>query len=168
MRYTTLIDISQAPQLYRNINVRLVYLHLVLKAGYHTQDRDIVPTSVRRLAADVGITESAVRHAIKQLTAYGLLVARDRHYIVRKWCEQGEYADRPKTKREQRKMELEIERQRQNMAREAASEALNRQREEYQRQGTNSYEVYINTLKERAAKGDQEAQELLRRKKIVT
>ena len=50
MRYTTLIDIRDNPILYRNHNVRLVYLHLVLVAGYHDVNRDIVSASLRVLA----------------------------------------------------------------------------------------------------------------------
>lgn len=64
MRYTTLIDISEYPQLYRSSSVRLVYLHLVLKSGFHDDDRDLCAVSIRRLANDCGLTVAATRHAL--------------------------------------------------------------------------------------------------------
>ena len=73
MRYTTIIDISEIQPIYRNVNARLVYLHLVLKSGYHDNDRDLVSISLRRIAAEVGLTLSATRHAISQLEKAQLL-----------------------------------------------------------------------------------------------
>ena len=73
MRYTTIIDITELPSIYRNHNARLVYLHLVLKCGYHDTDRDLTDTSIRQLSAAVGLTIAATRHALLQLQAVGLL-----------------------------------------------------------------------------------------------
>ena len=67
MRYTTVIDISDYRHIYKSANCRLVYLHLVLKAGYHDDDRDIVDVSIRNLAMRVGISVSATRHALRML-----------------------------------------------------------------------------------------------------
>lgn len=85
MRYTTVIDISEIPAIYRNSNARLVYLHLALRSGYHDDDRDLVTISIRRLAVDVGLTVSATRHALGQLTAAHLLEKREQSWYVKKW-----------------------------------------------------------------------------------
>lgn len=85
MRYTTIIDITET-DIYRNVNCRLVYLHLVCKSGYHDDDRDTLHLSIRRIAADVGITLSAARHAIAQLMAAQLLKRLDDgRWHVLKW-----------------------------------------------------------------------------------
>lgn len=73
MRYTTLIDITEYTSLYRSMSVRLVYLHLVCKSGYHSDNQDQVRVSVRNLASDVGLSVSATRHALTLLSSAGLL-----------------------------------------------------------------------------------------------
>lgn len=88
MRYTTLIDITEQPALYRNKNARLLYLHMVLKSGYHDNDRDILDKSFRILAAEVGLTLSATRHAVAQLEAAGLLKKEQGSWRVKKWIVQ--------------------------------------------------------------------------------
>lgn len=85
MRYTTLLDITEFPYLYRNRNVRLCYLHLVLKSGYHDSDRDLIEISIRRLADDVGITMGAARHALKVLKVYELIDFHGTTIEVKKW-----------------------------------------------------------------------------------
>lgn len=85
MRYTTVIDITDFPQIYRNIHARLVYIHMALKAGYHDDDRDICRLSIRNLAADVGITVSATRNALLQLEKSGLISKGSDCWIVKKW-----------------------------------------------------------------------------------
>lgn len=85
MRYTTVIDISELPDVYRNVNARLLYLHIALKSGYHDDDRDQITTSVRRAAADTGMTLSAARHALAVLEAHGLLDRTGERWRVKKW-----------------------------------------------------------------------------------
>lgn len=85
MRYTTVIDITDFPHIYRNLNARLVYIHMALKAGYHDDDRDICRLSIRNLAADVGITVSATRNALLQLEKAGLISRSSDCWIVKKW-----------------------------------------------------------------------------------
>ena len=85
MRYTTVIDITEFPQIYRNIHARLVYIHMALKAGYHDDDRDVCRLSIRNLAADVGITLSAARNALQQLEKAGLISRNSDCWIVKKW-----------------------------------------------------------------------------------
>ena len=97
MRYTTLIDISEYRQ-YQNINMRLVYLHLVLKAGYHDKDRDVAAVSIRQLAASVGITVAATRHALQQLETLQLVRREGDKLRVTKWVAQETITSRPKAK----------------------------------------------------------------------
>lgn len=86
MRYTTLIDISENAAVYRNPNTRLLYLHLALKSGYHDADRDIINTSIRRLAMETGLTISAVRHALHVLEEAALLNRKNPNgWMVKKW-----------------------------------------------------------------------------------
>lgn len=96
MRYTTVIDISENRPLYANHNVRLVYLHLALKAGYHDEDRDQLKISIRALAADVGVSVSATRHALAQLMGAGLLERRQDKWLVKKWILDTPPTPRPK------------------------------------------------------------------------
>lgn len=99
MRYTTVIDIREIPEVYRNPNVRLLYLHLALLAGYHDQDKDLVRISVRNLAASAGLTVSATRHAISILVKWKLLRVKGSVYRVRKYIEEGTITPRAKTKK---------------------------------------------------------------------
>lgn len=85
MRYTTVIDITDFPQIYRNIHARLVYIHMALKAGYHDDDRDVCRLSIRNLAADVGISVSATRNALQQLEKSELISRGSDCWIVKKW-----------------------------------------------------------------------------------
>lgn len=85
MRYTTLIDLRDYPSLYRNHNVRLVYMHLVLVAGYHDANRDIVSVSLRTMTADIGVSMSALRHALTVLSKAKLIQRRQGRLFVAKW-----------------------------------------------------------------------------------
>lgn len=111
MRYTTVIDISEMPEVYRNATARLVYLHLALKAGYHDNDRDRATVSIRRLAMDVDVTVSAARHAIRQLERAGLLRRDGGALIVKKWVEEQSITTRARTKREMQEQIQILERQ---------------------------------------------------------
>lgn len=85
MRYTTVIDISEFPALYRNHNARLVYLHLSLKSGYHDDDRDLIDISIRSLAAAVGLTVSATRHSLRVLEQAEMITRDGQRWRVRKF-----------------------------------------------------------------------------------
>lgn len=125
MRYTTVIDISENRQLYANHNAVLVYLHLCLRAGYHDQDRDMVAISIRNLARDTGVTVSACRHAIKLLTAAGLITRTAGTWTVKKWVEEQHITTRAKTKRD-------MQEQIQSLERKMQQEKLQKQSEERQ------------------------------------
>ena len=97
MRYTTVIDISDQREVYRNHNTRLLYLHLCLKAGYHDDDRDMISISIRSMAADTGLTVSAVRHALRILESNKLLKKTGQGFMIRKWIEPEKVPARPRT-----------------------------------------------------------------------
>ena len=98
MRYTTIIDITEIPDVYRNQNARLIYLHIALKAGYHDEDRDVLKTSIRTIAWTVGLTVSATRHALAVLERAGLLKRTGSGWIVTKWIQATDPTPRPKKK----------------------------------------------------------------------
>jgi len=77
------------------MNVRLLYIHLVLKAGYHDDDRDVVSLSLRSMAADTGLSFSATRHAIKVLQKYNLATIVNGRLTVRKWVSPAPISKRP-------------------------------------------------------------------------
>lgn len=96
MRYTTVIDITENLEVYKNRNARLVYLHMALKSGYHDEDRDLLKTSFRRIAADVGLSISATRHAIGQLERAHLIARQGDVWRVKKWIIDNPPTPRPK------------------------------------------------------------------------
>lgn len=103
MRYTTVIDITEVIDVYRNKNARLVYLHLALKCGYQDSNRDLLNLSLRNLAVDVGLSLSATRHAARQLTAAGLLSydGKTSTWQVKKWLAPEVPTPRPKQTRKE-------------------------------------------------------------------
>lgn len=135
MRYTTVIDISEMSEVYRNTTARLIYIHMCLKAGYHDTDRDLVRLSIRRVSADVGVTVSATRHALRLLERVGLLTREGELWRVKKWVEEQQITTRAKTKREMQEQIQRLERQRQQVI-------LEQQHQEHQQynpeQSTNS------------------------------
>ena len=145
MRYTTIIDISQMGEIYRNQNVRLVYLHLALRSGYHDDDRDLTYISLRRLAMEVGLTVSATRHAIRILTKAGLLKRQGRTWTVLKWVMTPEITSRQKTGKAARRAAEADERERQQRAFELAN-----RRRSAQEQDNDLITTYENYLKSQA------------------
>lgn len=107
MRYTTVIDISEIPVVYRSINARLLYLHMALKAGYHDDDRDLLDASIRQLARDTGLTVSATRCALSNLLASKLIERQGVRWKVTKWLIQDIPGPRPKTAKQQRDQQRE-------------------------------------------------------------
>lgn len=95
MRYTTIIDITELPEVYRSVSARVLYLHLVCVSGYHTDNQDQVRKSVRSLAYETGLTLSAVRHAMAVLQSADLVSRDGGCFTVRKYV-QPILATRPK------------------------------------------------------------------------
>lgn len=163
MRYTTVIDITEVPQVYRNPNARLVYLHLALKSGYHDDDRDLTDISIRRLAAAVGLTTSATRHAIAQLQTARLVDRQGPVWHVKKWVVESNITPRAKTARQQRQID-EAARRRKEEEERAREDAIEAQRRAIlDAAGKTSFMLYYEGLQKRAAAGDQEAAQLVER-----
>lgn len=160
MRYTTIIDIAEMP-IYRNINARILYVHMALKCGYHDNDRDILDTSIRNLAASAGLTFSACRHALKVLEAAQLIKREGDAWIVRKWLPAQTITARPKKTAQEADQKAE-----EAKLREREERKTNRERQRTQElaaQGKTQFMSYYEGLQARAAKGDQEAAQLVRK-----
>lgn len=157
MRYTTIIDVSEFRQLYSNHNLRLVYLHLCLKSSYRDADRDWILISIRQLAAAVGITVSATRHALAQLEKAKLIRRTQGWILVRKFVKAEAIAPRPTNKRQE-----ELQRHQQQQAAEQAAADAKRQEEERLRtqlfsMGKTTWMVYYENQQKAAATGDEKA-----------
>lgn len=96
MRYTTIIDITEYPGIWASASCRALYLYLVLKSGWHDDDRDMIRSSIRQLAMATGLTKSATEHAIRQLIKAGLLDKVGQAYRVTKWTLQPKPSPRPR------------------------------------------------------------------------
>lgn len=165
MRYTTVIDISELPAVYRNQNARLVYLHLALISGYHDDDRDLTDISIRRLATAVGLTVSATRHAIAQLETARLIDRQGPFLHIKKWIIESTVTPRAKTARQQRLID-EAARRRSEDERRAREDAIEAQRRAIlDAEGKTSFMVYYESLTRKAANGDLEAAKLVERHK---
>lgn len=165
MRYTTVIDIREIPEVYRNPNIRLLYLHLCLLAGYHDNDRDLVRISIRNLAVSSGLTVSATRHAVAILVKYKLLRVKGSVYRVRKYIEEGTITPRART----RKAAMVAA-----AAKIEAADAANREQTEEQSkeelesiyaQGKTPFMVWYEKKMEDAASGDTDAQRIVKEKR---
>lgn len=167
MRYTTIIDISEIPAIYRNVNARLVYLHLVLKSGYHDNDRDLVRMSLRRIAAETGLSLSAIRHAVAQLERAQLLSRQGDIWFVKKWIIEQKISTRARTARQQKQIEIEAEKRRENEKREQEAAIERQRREQIAAQGKTSFMLFYESLEKKAAAGDLEAAESVKKYKSM-
>lgn len=161
MRYTTLIDISELPSVYRNVNARLLYLHMALRAGYHDDDRDVLETSIRNLSAQTGLTISAVRHALHILEGVRLIKREGSAWIIKKWLPMQTTSPRPKATQKQLDAAQDEAKIR---ARQERKEELERlRREEVKATGKTEFMLYYEGLQEKAQAGDPEAIKLVAR-----
>lgn len=157
MRYTTLIDISEMSVIYKNVNARLVYLHLVLVSGYHNDDRDLCALSIRNLAYAVGISVSATRHALRQLEQYKLISRQANMWLVKKFLLEEKISPRAKTKK-QEEVRAEIARNEQQTAQEREER---REREKLLESGKTQFMLYYEQKLQEAAAGDPDAQRIV-------
>ena len=167
MRYTTIIDISEIQPIYRNVNARLVYLHLVLKSGYHDNDRDLVSISLRRIAAEVGLTLSATRHAIGQLEKAQLLTRQGPVWNVKKFVLEKSITPRVRSEKKQKEAEIK---ERERIIKEEQEQRERdeiRKVKEMKRAGKNPLFEMVKDLMKKAANGDAEAAESLTRYKPI-
>lgn len=167
MRYTPIIDISENKTLYQNINVRLVYLHLVLKSGYHDYNRDMISISLRQLSNEVGITLGAVRHALEILTKAKMIYKKDNVYHVRKWIVEQKITSRATSKRQEQAIQNQKDREKENKEREIEYQERQKRVEELRRQGKTEYMVYYESMMKKAEKGDLDALKIVERNKSI-
>lgn len=167
MRYTTVIDIREFPQIYRNNNAKLVYLHLVLISGYHDEDRDQTPISIRQICYDTGLSLSAVRHSLKVLISAGLLTRSGITWTVKKFV-----LDKPITPRirSEKKRTAAENLERERIIKEEQSQREKEEKRKYQEEikaGKNPLKEMVKDLIKRAQNGDEEAAENLKRYKPI-
>lgn len=165
MRYTTIIDLTASRTLYRNKNVRLVYFHLCLVAGYHDQDRDWCDKSIRQLAGETGISVAAVRHALKQLETAKMVAKRGTKVWVRKWVAEQKITAREKKVADEKLKKAATQRQLEEQQRDSKEAAERRERERLLRAGKDEFMVYFEKQQDAAARGDEEARRIVERQK---
>lgn len=167
MRYTTIIDISEFPIVYKNPNIRLLYLHMVLKSGYHDDDRDKCFLSIRRLASDIGLTLSATRHALGILQKLGLIFRENDFYYVKKFVLDKPISPRIRSEKKRSAAE-NLERER--IIKEEQNQREKEEKRKYQEEikaGKNPLKEMVKDLMKRAQNGDKEAAENLKRYKSI-
>lgn len=165
MRYTTIIDVTDFPMVYRNINARLLYLHLCLRSGYHDDDRDVLEISIRRLADEVGLTLSATRHALKILERCSLISMQHSVIVVTKWVSERSITKRARTKKDDAQR-ASLEARNLNQARREKELAESRQqREELEAKGLSPFIVFYEKKFEEYRHGDADALASLQRNK---
>lgn len=157
MRYTTVIDISEIAEIYRNPAAVRVYIHLALNCGYHDYDRDIYTGSIRRLMADLGLSLSATRHAIKVLQAHNLVRLQGGVYVITKYIPSETITPRPKTAKQVAQQAETVRRNEAQQTMEAAHDENRRQLEAIWAQGKSSWMVFYENRQKLAQAGDQEA-----------
>ena len=168
------MDLTDFPSIYRNINARLIYLHMALHAGYHDYDRDILRMSIRQIAATSGVSVSATRHALALLEKARLInrngdywsvvkwfqeptiTQRKQHpYIVKQQTASQSYAERERAARQERERIAAIDAEK--TARERA------EREELFKQNKTTFMVYYERQVELAKNGDENAAKIVER-----
>ena len=167
MRYTTIIDIREFPQIYRNNHAKLVYLHLALISGYHDEDRDQTPISIRQICYDTGLSLSAVRHSLKVLISAGLLSRSGIIWTVREFVLDKPISPRIRSEKKRSAAE-NLERER--IIKEEQNQREKEEKRKYQEEikaGKNPLKEMVKDLMNRAENGDQEAAENLKRYKPI-
>lgn len=165
MRYTTIIDLSEFPAVYRNKNVRLVYLHLVLKSGYHDNDRDLIDISIRNLAWSVGLSVSATRHALHILEQARMLKRSGPLWHVRKFIIEQEITPRAKTQRESKRAAAAAVEKARNQTLNTELDKERERRQNLADNNTSDFIIYYEDLVRRAKAGDIDAAETARKRK---
>lgn len=165
MRYTTIIDISEIPILYRNPNTRLLYLHMALRSGYHDEDRDLIAVSIRRLAAESGLTISATRHALQQLESCRMLERVGTAWRVKKWIGEQTITSRPRSEKKRLEMEEKQRREAADAEEKRRTREERKKEKELRKSGKTSFMLYYESQLELAKQGDIQAIENVRRHK---
>lgn len=157
MRYTTIIDITEYPAIWANINARCIYLYMTLRSGYHDDDRDLISASIRRLSRELHLTEGAVRHALVLLERYQLIRRQGNLWQVTKFVIERSITPRAKTKRQAADQEAAAIRQQEHDRLEAERQRQEQQRKMYAAQGKTSFMIWYESEMTKAAAGDPSA-----------
>lgn len=164
MRYTTIIDIRDIPAIWNNANCSRVYLYMCLAAGWQDYNRDIVSISIRQLAGSCRITPAAARNALVQLEKAGLIrKSAGSIYMVVKWIAEMTVTPRNKTQRQQQAAEAEARRQEEARLRDQEREKAAENVRKLRARGKTPFMVYYEDLEKKAAAGDIEAINLVKR-----
>lgn len=107
MRYTTIIDIREFRRIWRSDSCRTLYLYACLACGYEDYNRDLLQESIRKLSEHTGLTVSATRHALVQLSKARLVVKTAKGYKVAKWLESPTISPRELNKRQTKQQQAE-------------------------------------------------------------
>lgn len=140
---------------------------MVLKSGYHDNDRDLVEISIRTLAAEVGLTISATRHALGVLTRAKLLERQGELWHVKKWLIEDMITPRPKSRKEAKERAQTDIRQAADQRREQDADNIRRHREELRQIGKTDFMIWYEQKMKAAADGDVDAQRSVERNKAV-
>lgn len=167
MRYTTIIDLTEFPALYRSESCRLVYLHLVLKSGYHDSDRDLCDISLRRLATDTGLTLAAVRCALARLANAHMIAKQGTLWYVRKFVLEQPITPRAKTAKQAKRIEAMAVQEQEHEQRVQRLQIEEQKRLNLMNQGKTSLMVWYEQQLERAAAGDKEAADYCERNRLI-
>lgn len=109
MRYTTCIDLTEIPDVWRNPNAVRLYYFMAMKCGYHDNDRDVLKISLRNLSYMAGLTLSATRHALKVLAAHQLLAQSNDAFVIKKFVLDQTITPRSSNKKRQAEITREQE-----------------------------------------------------------
>lgn len=155
MRYTTIIDITQIPNVYRNKHARDLYLYMVLKCGYEAHDRDLIRVSLRHIAGTLDMTIKAARYALSVLESNHMIMRQGDLWRVRKYIP-GQIIPKRKSQTADTAAGLDLDRL-QRESDQSKAEQIRRKEEPAPIEG------YKAILRAKAAKGDRRAAAKLRR-----
>lgn len=110
MRYTTAIDITEVPAVWRSQSASRLYLWACMKCGYHDNDRDYLDASLRQMVTGTGLTLSAVRCALQTLQKAKLLSRQGDGWMVTKWVSESKPSKRQSASQSVKQQALEEER----------------------------------------------------------
>lgn len=79
----------------------MIYLHLVLKAGWGERNQDYCRGSIRQLQGELDMTFAAVRHGLGVLLKMGMIKKAPGGWMVRKYCAPTKPGARTMTKRQE-------------------------------------------------------------------
>lgn len=167
MRYTTIIDITELREVYRSTSAKLLYLHMVLKAGYHDYDRDFCRLSIRSLAMETRLSVSSVRCALKKLESLHLIRKTAGGYLVTKFIMEQPITKRARTKRQQQDQERGVEREQAQQRLELEHQENAKLVEDARAKNKTPFMVWYEDMQRKADAGDIEAAESVRRNRAV-